>query len=45
MRYATLEVLTLSPLPCWKHLSAESRRRLVTDLVAEIEAEAALRRQ
>jgi REP element-mobilizing transposase RayT len=45
MRYATPEVLTLSPLPCWKHLTPEVRRRLVADLVAEIEAEAALRRQ
>jgi hypothetical protein len=44
MRYATREVLTLSPLPCWKHLTPETRRRLVADLVAEIEAEAATRR-
>jgi hypothetical protein len=45
LRYATHEVLTLSPLPCWKHLTPEARRRLVADLVAEIEAEAAIRRQ
>jgi len=45
MRYATPEVLILSPLPCWKHLTVETRRRLVADLVAEIEAEAAIRRQ
>jgi REP element-mobilizing transposase RayT len=45
MRYATLEILTLSPLPCWKHLPAETRRRLVADLITEIETEAALRRQ
>ena len=45
MRYATLETLTLSPLPCWKHLPEETRRKLVADLVAEIEAEAAARRQ
>ena len=34
MRYATPEVLTLSPLPCWKHLTPEARRRLAADLVA-----------
>jgi len=45
MRYATPEVLTLSPLPCWKHLPVETRKRLVADLVSEIEAEAATRRQ
>jgi len=38
-------VLTLSPLPCWKHLSEETRRRLVADLVADIESEAAVRRE
>ena len=45
MRFATLETLTLSPLPCWKHLSEEKRRKLVADLIAEIEAEAAVHRQ
>ena len=45
MRFATLETLTLSPLPCWKHLPEEKRRKLVADLIAEIEAEAAVRRQ
>ena len=44
LSYATPEVLTLSPLPCWKHLSEETRRRLVAEMVAEIEAEAAVRR-
>jgi hypothetical protein len=39
------ETLTLSPLPCWKHLSEEKRRKLVANLIAEIEAEAAVRRQ
>ena len=42
MRYASLEVLTLSPLPCWKHLSEDMRRKLVADLISGIEAEAAL---
>jgi len=45
MRFATLETLTLSPLPCWKHLPEEKRRKLIADLIAEIEAEAAVRRQ
>jgi hypothetical protein len=45
MRFATLETLTLSPLPCWKHLPEEKWRRLVAELVAEIELEAAARRQ
>lgn len=45
MRFATLEELTLSPLPCWKHLPENMRRQLVADLIAAIEAEAALRRQ
>jgi len=45
MRFATLEILTLAPLPCWKHLPEEKRRQLVASLVAEIESEAAIRRQ
>jgi len=45
MRFATLETLTLSPLPCWKHLPEEKRRQLVADLIVEIEAEAAAYRQ
>lgn len=45
MRFATLETLTHSPLPCWKHLPEEKRRKLAADLIAEIEAEAAVRRQ
>ena len=45
MRFATLESLALSPLPCWKHLPEKTRRKLAADLIAEIEAEAAVRRQ
>jgi hypothetical protein len=45
MRFATLETLTLSPLPCWKHPSEEKRRQLVAELVADIESEAAAHRQ
>ena len=45
MRFATLETLTLSPLPCWKHLPEEKWRKFVANLIAEIETEAAIRRQ
>ena len=45
MKYATREVLVLSPLPCWRHLSEEMRRKLVADMVAEIDAEAAASRR
>jgi REP element-mobilizing transposase RayT len=45
MRFATPEVLILSPLPCWRHLSEEKRRGLVAGLIAEIEAEASAHRQ
>jgi hypothetical protein len=43
--YATQEILVLSPLPCWKHLSKEVRRHLVVEMIADIEAEAAVSRQ
>jgi hypothetical protein len=45
LRYATSETLTLSPLPCWKHLPLEAQRRLAADLIAEIESDAAAKRQ
>jgi REP element-mobilizing transposase RayT len=45
MRYASREILVLSPLPCWKHLAEEVRRQLVVEMIADIEAEAALRRK
>jgi REP element-mobilizing transposase RayT len=45
MKYATREILVLSPLPCWKHLNEEVRRQLVVEMIADIEAEATLRRQ
>ena len=35
------ETLTLSPLPCWSHLSPEAYRERVRDLVEEIEKETA----
>ena len=44
-QYATRETLELAPLPCWKHLPQEHRQQLAAALVAEIEAEAAERRE
>ena len=41
MRFASPEVLILSPLPCLRHLSEDIRRKLIADLIAEIESEAA----
>jgi hypothetical protein len=35
---ASREILVLSPLPCWKHLSEEVRRQLVVEMIADIEA-------
>jgi hypothetical protein len=45
LQYATREVLELAPLPCWKHLPEEERRRWAASMVADIEAEAAARRK
>ncbi len=44
-QYATRETFELAPLPCWKDLSPEKRQQLAAALVAEIEAEAAERRE
>jgi len=35
----------VSPLPCWKHLSAEHYRERVAELVRQIEQDAAAQRQ
>ncbi|HEX3528802.1 MAG TPA: hypothetical protein VH988_17210 [Thermoanaerobaculia bacterium] len=40
-RFATPETVTLSPLPCWEHLSPEEQKEKVAELVREIEEEAA----
>ncbi len=45
LQYATREVLELDPLPCWKHLSEEERRRRIEALVEDIEAETTVRRK
>jgi hypothetical protein len=43
MQYATPEVLTFDPLPCWAHLSEERRRSRVAEVIARIDAAAAAR--
>lgn len=45
LRYATREILTLDPLPCWKGLTEEQRQRRAEALVDDIEAEATIRRK
>ncbi len=45
LRFATKEVLTLDPLPCWKHLSEKTRRDRIASMVADIQAEAAAHRE
>ena len=44
LKYASTETVTLSSLPCWKHLSPEAYRSRIAQLVEEIESEAATRR-
>ena len=44
-RHATEEIVELSQLPCWRHLSPEMYRALVAGLVQEIDAEAAAERK
>jgi len=44
-RFAAPETVTLSPLPCWEHLSPEEQKEKVAELVREIEEEAAAQRE
>lgn len=44
LQYATRETVTLSPLPCWKHLSADHWKRRALNMIGQIETEAATRR-
>jgi len=37
--------VTLSPLPCWDHLSPEEQKKKVAELIREIEEEAAAQRE
>ena len=43
-QFATTEIVTLSPLPCWRDLSAEQYREKIAELVQVIVAQAAARR-
>ncbi len=43
--FSTPEIMTLAPLPCWKHLEPEQRKNRIAALVKEIEEEAAAARQ
>src|SRR5258708_2060618 len=45
MRYATVETVTLSPIPCWAHLSPELYRARIAAMVESIEGEAASARE
>jgi hypothetical protein len=45
LRYAETETVVLEPLPCWRDLPAELRRRRIAEWVEEIEAEAAEMRE
>jgi hypothetical protein len=45
LRHATVERVTLSPLPCWEGLSPEAYRRRVSDLVEAIESDAIAERR
>jgi hypothetical protein len=45
MRYATVETVTLSPIPCWAHLSPELYRERIAALAETIETEAAEERE
>jgi hypothetical protein len=44
-RFAEPETLTLSPLPCWSHLSPEAYRARIAKLIDQIEADAAAQRK
>lgn len=43
-RFASSEIVALSPIPCWEHLGSESYRERIAILLAEIEREAAAER-
>jgi hypothetical protein len=44
LEFATRYSVTLSPLPCWAHLSPEQQRARVADVVHEIDEEVTRRR-
>jgi hypothetical protein len=44
-RFAETETLTLSPLPCWKHLSPEAYQIRIESLIRKIDVDAAAQRE
>ena len=44
LRFASEEPVTLSPIPCWAHLTPDAYRDRIRALVDDIEAEAAQER-
>jgi hypothetical protein len=44
-QFATVETLTLDPLPCWKHLPPEEYRQRIAAMVAEIIEDARIARE
>jgi len=45
LRYATIESVSLSPLPCWRHLPPEAYRERVAEIVGDIERGTAAERK
>ena len=45
LRYATAYSLKLERLPCWKHVSAEQYRERIREMVHDVEAQAAAKRE
>jgi hypothetical protein len=45
LSYATPYTVHLSPLPCWEHSAGPKCQRRIAEIVADIETQAALRRQ
>jgi putative transposase len=45
MRYAAVETVTFSPIPCWAHLTPEVYRVRIAGMVESIETEAARERE
>ena len=45
LRYATVETVTFSPIPCWAHLPPEHYRARIAAMVESIESEAASARE
>jgi hypothetical protein len=44
-KYATPYTVELAPLPCWKDLAPATRKKRITEVIEEIDAEAAQRQE